>query len=123
METYLIMAPLNTRLKTAQRIAADASPVAMALFRKPLSITAKSDDSPVTIADQNTEKAIRAALEISFPGETIFGEEFGQSGNHSDMWIVDPIDGTRSFVSGLPLLSSPRIVLSYFKIGTTWTSV
>ena len=70
MEVNLIMAPLNTRLKTAQRIAADASPVAMALFRKPLSITAKSDDSPVTIADQNTEKAIRAALEISFPGET-----------------------------------------------------
>lgn len=103
MEVNLIMAPLNTRLKTAQRIAADASPVAMALFRKPLSITAKSDDSPVTIADQNTEKAIRAALEISFPGETIFGEEFGQSGNHTDMWIVDPIDGTRSFISGLPL--------------------
>ena len=103
MEVNLIMAPLNTRLKTAQRIAAEASPVAMALFRKPLNITAKSDDSPVTIADQNTEKAIRAALEISFPGETIFGEEFGQSGNHTDMWIVDPIDGTRSFISGLPL--------------------
>lgn len=103
MDTKLAMSNLCKRLETAQKIATEASPVAMALFRKPLRINAKSDDSPVTIADQDTEKAIRAALEASFPGETIFGEEFGQSGTHSDMWIVDPIDGTRSFIAGLPL--------------------
>ncbi|MDG2404535.1 MAG: inositol monophosphatase family protein [Paracoccaceae bacterium] len=109
------MANLCTRIKTAQQIATEASPVAMALFRKPLCITAKPDDSPVTIADQDTEKAIRAALELSFPGETIFGEEFGQSGSHDDMWIVDPIDGTRSFITGLPLFG---MLLGFVSDGT-----
>ncbi|MCK0150680.1 inositol monophosphatase [Marivita sp. S6314] len=97
------MTDLQTRLEAAQRIARDAASVAMAHFRQPLDVTAKSDDSPVTIADQATERAIRSALGTAFPGETIFGEEFGQSGSHEDMWIVDPIDGTRSFITGLPL--------------------
>lgn len=100
---HLTMSDLRTRLETAQRIAVEASPVPMALFRKPLCINAKSDDSPVTIADQDTERFMRTALETCFPGETIFGEEFGLSGSHADMWIVDPIDGTRSFIAGLPL--------------------
>jgi histidinol phosphatase-like enzyme (inositol monophosphatase family) len=103
MYAKVIMADLQTRLETAQRIATDASPVAMALFRKALDVSQKSDDSPVTIADQNTERAIRMALELAFPGETIFGEEFGQTGTQDNMWIVDPIDGTRSYITGLPL--------------------
>lgn len=97
------MTDLQTRLDIAQRIALDAARVAMEMFRCPLDVTSKSDDSPVTIADKNTERHIRAALEVAFPGETIFGEEFGQSGTQKDMWIVDPIDGTRSFIAGLPL--------------------
>ena len=94
---------LQKRLKVAQIIAADASKVAMTHFRQPLDIASKSDESPVTIADQQTERAIRCALEKHFPDETIFGEEYGQSGTAPDMWIVDPIDGTRSFIAGLPL--------------------
>lgn len=97
------MADLHHRLEAARDIAADASSVAMRHFRAALDVTVKADDSPVTIADRETERAIRTALGTAFPGEAIFGEEFGQSGSGDAMWIVDPIDGTRSFIVGLPL--------------------
>lgn len=108
------MPDLKTRLETARRIAAAASPVAMGLFRRPLEVTAKSDDSPVTIADRRTETAIRDELERAFPGEAILGEEFGRSGDADALWIVDPIDGTRSFISGLPLFG---MLLGYVSDG------
>lgn len=97
------MVDLNARLEAAKRIAAQAEPVAMAHFRTDLAVASKSDFSPVTIADKNTEMAMRTAIAASFPNDTIFGEEFGKSGHADDMWIVDPIDGTRSFITGLPL--------------------
>ena len=97
------MADLHSRLDTARQIATAASAVAMARFRRPLDVASKPDASPVTIADQETEQAIRAALGAAFPGETIFGEEFGQTGTRDDLWIADPIDGTRSFITGLLL--------------------
>lgn len=97
------MADLQTRLDAACRIVAEASPVAMQRFRGALDVASKSDESPVTIADKETERVIRSAIEAAFPGETIFGEEFGQTGTQNEMWIVDPIDGTRSFITGLPL--------------------
>ena len=68
-----------------------------------INIEIKADLSPVTVADKETEQAIRKGLANAFPDEAIFGEEFGQSGGGTDMWIVDPIDGTRSFITGLPL--------------------
>ena len=105
---------LRQRLTKAQSIAAGASQVAMAHFRTPIDIASKSDASPVTIADQETERAIRAALSRQFPDEAIFGEEYGQSGSGSDMWIVDPIDGTRSFITGLPLFG---MLLGYVSDG------
>ncbi|NNE80474.1 MAG: inositol monophosphatase [Silicimonas sp.] len=105
---------LPHRLTLARSIALEASDVALAHFRKPLDIIAKSDESPVTIADQATERAIREALSQHFPGETIFGEEYGQSGDAADLWIVDPIDGTRSFITGLPLFG---VLLGYAEAG------
>lgn len=94
---------LQTRLEAACRIATEASPVALQRFRGALDVESKADESPVTIADKETERAVRTALEAAFPGETIFGEEFGQTGTQNEIWIVDPIDGTRSFITGLPL--------------------
>lgn len=120
MDAKVTMANLQTRLEAARRIATDASPVAMALFRHSLDVTSKPDDSPVTIADQDTERAIRTALAAAFPGEAIFGEEFGQSGTQEDMWIVDPIDGTRSFIAGLPLFG---ILLGYVSEGAAQLGV
>ncbi len=62
-----------------------------------------ADSSPVTIADRATEAAIRAALGAAFPGHGIFGEEFGTDGSlDGPAWVIDPIDGTRFFLSGYP---------------------
>lgn len=59
---------------------------------------------PVTEADREAEKAIRALIEAQFTGDGILGEEFGLSNEESDRrWVIDPIDGTRAFISGLPL--------------------
>ncbi|WP_146345698.1 inositol monophosphatase family protein [Phaeobacter marinintestinus] len=88
----------------AERIARDASDIPMAYFRAPLDISAKADDSPVTVADQKTERFIRDALLSAFPDHGIFGEEYGVSGSlEGETWIIDPIDGTRSFITGSPL--------------------
>ncbi|MGC1506727.1 MAG: inositol monophosphatase family protein [Sulfitobacter sp.] len=97
------MTDLENRLLTAVGITERAAQVALGHFRNSPSIETKSDQSPVTIADKETETAIRTGLARAYPEDAIFGEEFGQSGEGSDMWIVDPIDGTRSFITGLPL--------------------
>ncbi|WP_324754871.1 inositol monophosphatase family protein [Roseovarius sp. Pro17] len=90
----------------AARIAEDASAVPMRHFRQSdLGIETKDDvdSSPVTIADRATEEAIRAALSAEFPGHGIFGEEFGIAGSlDGPAWIIDPIDGTRFFLTGYP---------------------
>lgn len=88
----------------AVRIAHEASAVAMQYFRAPLDIIEKADDSPVTVADRETESYIRAELAKVFPDHAIFGEEHGISGSlDGPSWIIDPIDGTRSFITGSPL--------------------
>jgi inositol-phosphate phosphatase/L-galactose 1-phosphate phosphatase/histidinol-phosphatase len=99
----LIMPTTADRLTPAIEITRQASAVALSHFRRPIEVVSKPDHSPVTVADRETEAAIRAELERRFPGEPIFGEEYGQSGSGENMWIVDPIDGTRSFIVGLPL--------------------
>ena len=75
-------------------------------FRLPLLIDNKDLDGgfdPVTVADQATEAALRAAISARFPAHGIQGEEHGdQPGTSAWSWIIDPIDGTRSFVSGMP---------------------
>lgn len=88
----------------AARIAETASAVPMRHFRKTgLGIELKGDASPVTVADRATEEAIRAELAAAFPDHGVFGEEFGVSGSLDGLaWIIDPIDGTRSFLSGFP---------------------
>ncbi len=96
--------PLQMIAEVAQRIARQASAIPMAHFRAPLDIDAKADDSPVTIADRKTEAFIREAIQAEFPGHGIFGEEYGISGAlDGESWIIDPIDGTRSFITGSPL--------------------
>ncbi|QDH16185.1 inositol monophosphatase family protein [Swingsia samuiensis] len=70
-------------------------------FRTPLQADAKMDDSPVTIADRAAEKAMRTIIENAFPEHAILGEEGGRSGSESEwQWVLDPIDGTRAFLTG-----------------------
>lgn len=64
----------------------------------------KSDDTPVTIADRKAEKLIRERIGATYPEHAIVGEEYGESDTDSKYrWIIDPIDGTKSFVHGVPL--------------------
>lgn len=72
-------------------------------FRQSFSVETKSDDSPVTIADQSTEEMLRTEIEKRFPDDGIIGEEYGEKeGTSGRRWILDPIDGTKSFVRGYP---------------------
>lgn len=75
--------------------------------KKGLSVEAKSDSSPVTIADRETELLLREAIRKKFPGHTIRGEEHADEEGDSDYsWIIDPIDGTKSFITGCPLFGT-----------------
>jgi len=93
-------------LKTILDITAQAEDILKRYFRQGLDIIHKGDDSPVTVADQTCERMIRDALAQHFPDHSILGEEFGHEDKGGDfLWIIDPIDGTRSFISGMPLYS------------------
>jgi myo-inositol-1(or 4)-monophosphatase len=65
----------------------------------------KADDTPVTVADREAERLIRRRIEARYPNHAVLGEEFGATGNSDSeyLWILDPIDGTESFVRGVPL--------------------
>lgn len=73
-------------------------------FRTPLEVLTKLDDSPVTIADREVESVLRDCIISEYPEHGIWGEEHGATRMQSShVWVVDPIDGTRSFISGSPL--------------------
>ncbi len=95
---------MHEYLKTALKITEKAQAIPLAHFRQGLDILHKADQSPVTKADQATEILIRTALHDAFPEHGIIGEEFDQKyADGAHQWIIDPIDGTRAFISGMPL--------------------
>jgi len=67
-----------------------------------LVITTKPDNSPVTDADKAVERAIIDAIATQYPSDGVVGEEFGSSGSRNRYWVIDPIDGTKNFVRGVP---------------------
>lgn len=89
-----------------RRIAAAAGEQSLPRFRRYGDILNKLQGGfdPVTEADREAEQAIRALIRAEYPGHGILGEEFGSENITSDhVWVIDPIDGTRSFISGIPL--------------------
>lgn len=92
----------------AAEAAADAAAaVIRPLFRSALLVEAKGDASPVTQADRDAEQAMRALLAARFPTHGIWGEEFGADRPDAEwLWLLDPIDGTRAFVTGRPLFGT-----------------
>lgn len=95
---------MTATIADAIHIAKAAGKVAMRHFRGTLGVDFKSDDSPVTQADRAVEAEVRRLIAERFPGHGIYGEEQGiERGGADDLWIVDPIDGTRSFMTGHPL--------------------
>jgi len=87
--------------------AAFAGAVALRHYRTEFAVEAKHDGSPVTLADRATERALREWIQERFPADAIQGEEFDDlAGTSGRTWIVDPIDGTKSFIRGVPLWGS-----------------
>ncbi|HYZ41348.1 MAG TPA: histidinol-phosphatase [Stellaceae bacterium] len=76
-------------------------------FRKPIAVDDKPDLSPVTAADREAEQLMRSLIESRFPDHGILGEEFGSLREDAQyIWVLDPIDGTKSFISGVPLFGT-----------------
>src|SRR5574340_1287484 len=90
-------------LATGLTALAAAEQVILGYFGKDLIINQKSNQSPVTIADQEAEQVIKKMILKKFPGSGFIGEEEGSSKPETELtWIIDPIDGTRSFIKKLP---------------------
>ena len=101
-------------LKTILTITDQAEDIPKRYFRQGVEIDQKQDETPVTIADRATEECIRAGLAEHFPDHAIFGEEFGMTDSDSPyQWVIDPIDGTRAFISGMPLYGMLIALLKY----------
>ncbi|WP_336250198.1 inositol monophosphatase family protein [Stomatohabitans albus] len=96
---------MNPRLEAALAIAKEAGQLTLEYFNKPgLQVEMKQDSSPVTLADTGSEALIRTRIGEQFPGDGMVGEEFGEQLGTSDyVWTIDPIDGTKSFIHGVPL--------------------
>lgn len=91
-------------LALALALAGDADLVSIARFQSlDLRVETKPDRTPVTDADRAVEQVIRERITASRPGDGIYGEEFGTSGEGSRQWIIDPIDGTMNFLRGVPI--------------------
>jgi histidinol-phosphatase len=98
---------LTSDLLFARGLADAADALSMARFRaEDLVVTSKPDLSPVSDADKAVEQAIRAAIQRERPGDSVLGEEFGTIGESSRQWIIDPIDGTKNYVRGVPVWAS-----------------
>ena len=97
-------APLDEYLAFALQVALDAGRVAIEHYQTGVAVELKADASPVTRADRGAEQLIRQAIAARYPGSRVVGEEYGADGAPSAFrWIVDPIDGTKSFIRGVPL--------------------
>ncbi len=97
----------SAELQAALEAAEAATQVVRELYRKNLAVTVKADRSPVTEADVRAEEAIRRVLERRFPGYGFYGEETGRHAmDAASLWLVDPIDGTKSFVRDTPFFST-----------------
>jgi len=91
-------------LAAVEQVARLAGDIALGYFRSQLVVEAKADGSPVTIADRNAEQAAREWIEKRFPEDGILGEELGVTRpNAPRRWVLDPIDGTKTFIRGVPL--------------------
>ncbi|MFG1391809.1 histidinol-phosphatase [Xanthobacter agilis] len=117
----------------AAELADTARTLARAHFRKTTAFERKADESPVTIADKAIEAALRAAITARFPGHAILGEEAGLTRGDDHLWVVDPIDGTKSFITGMPLFGAliafarrgePQVgVIEVPALGERWVGV
>ena len=110
-------------LETALAAARSAAQVALGYYRGEFEVEVKSDQTPVTIADRKAEEIIRGTLLETFPDHGFFCEESGKRQEDAEyLWLVDPIDGTKSFVGGYGMWST-QIALMHrgeLVLGVSW---
>jgi histidinol-phosphatase len=98
---------MSKELQAALDAAGAAAEVIQGMYRRNVAVTLKADKSPVTEADVKAEHAIRSVLQARFPSYGFYGEETGQHAMAAEnVWLVDPIDGTKSFVRECPFFST-----------------
>src|SRR5689334_9438235 len=94
-------------LALAERLADASGKIVRRYFRTGVEIITKADASPVTIADRETEQALRQLVKLAYPSHGLLGEEFPPERADAEfVWIFDPIDGTKSFITGRPLFGT-----------------
>lgn len=132
MQTFTPPTETDRLAQFAETLADATDAMAMTYFRKPLDIEAKADESPVTQADRAIEAEMRRQITHAFPMHGILGEEQeGARLEASNIWVIDPIDGTKSFLSGMPTFGTliaclaegrPELgVISIPPTGERWT--
>jgi histidinol phosphatase-like enzyme (inositol monophosphatase family) len=116
---------MSPRLAFALEAAVTAGRSTLAHFQNGVATEYKADSSPVTVADREAESLIRRLITGQFPGEAILGEEEGETGTGDQRWVVDPIDGTKSFICGVPLYATllayevngrPELGVAYYPV-------
>lgn len=101
------MSGQSALLRTAIEAARAAETVIRRYYQSGIAVQTKADKSPVTQADIESEEIIRKTISAAFPGHGFFGEELGRSAMDAEhVWLIDPIDGTKSFVRGYPFFST-----------------
>ena len=111
--TSLDAAKIDELCAFAELLAETARKEILPYWRRPIEVESKMEDhravaeSPVTIADRNAERAMRKLIEERYPDHGIYGEEFGSVREDAEFcWVLDPIDGTKSFITGKPLFGT-----------------
>ena len=108
MTAFVDLPPCNSDfIRLAEDLADAAQKISHQYFRTGVAVDDKADDSPVTIADREAEAAMRRLINERFPEHGIIGEEHGTERADADyVWVLDPIDGTKSFITGNPLFGN-----------------
>ncbi|NWG05453.1 MAG: histidinol phosphate phosphatase [Chloroflexi bacterium] len=98
---------LDSYLHFAKQLAYRAGRITLAHYNKGIQHDLKSDETPVTAADKAAEEFIRGEIEKTYPAHAIVGEEYGEKAGEGNpfRWFIDPIDGTKSFMKGVPFYS------------------
>lgn len=95
---------MSTLIETAIKATRAARDVTTHYFRRELDVTLKDDLTPVTVADRESERIIIQTIRAAYPDHSFLGEETGRTSAGNDyLWVIDPIDGTKNFIAGIPL--------------------
>ena len=110
-------AELNELINFTHQLADLARQTTQTFFRQSVAVEYKADESPVTQADRGIERVLRTQIEQHYPAHGVFGEEYGRSSAqpYEYLWVLDPIDGTKSFISGMPTFGSLIALLHHGK--------